>query len=379
MASNPMQKKARNSFLLGMIITLIICLIIGALFYFLILSKNKKEEEEKGVEVIAYALNTDIKSGQTITSDLLTQITVYENMIPSNYIDNTSILNMQLQDMEGNILQTTSDGLLYIMQENNVDYKSVYDENEGKQDYKKNDKDKNKVLIETQGNRYYKTRKSDNEENDEDNREYIEFLDVPVIAKVDMYKNTILTSDMVSKSNEVITDDVRYMEYNMLVLPTTVTEGDFVDIRLLLPNGLDLVVVSKKEIKSLLGDTVGLELSEDEILMMESAIVEAYIMTASKLYVTQYVEPGNQTAAIHTYTPTNEVQTLIASDVDKNIQTMAKNTLAARFSQGIRSYINNNRSEYSDTQKENIETKLQEEIENAKAAREAYLSGLTSY
>ena len=33
MAVNPMQKKARNSFLLGMIITLIVCAIIGVILY----------------------------------------------------------------------------------------------------------------------------------------------------------------------------------------------------------------------------------------------------------------------------------------------------------------------------------------------------------
>ena len=36
MAVNPMQKKARNSFLLGMLLTFLICAIIGVVLYILI-------------------------------------------------------------------------------------------------------------------------------------------------------------------------------------------------------------------------------------------------------------------------------------------------------------------------------------------------------
>lgn len=298
MVANPMQKRARNSFLLGMVITLIICLILFALFYFLIIGKDK--EKEKGEEVIAYVLNQDVASGDVITTSMLSQITVYTSIVPANYIDTSVLSTMQA-------------------------------------------------------------------ENDGEN----------IIAKVDMYKNTILTSDLVTSSDEKITDDVRYVEYNMLILPTTISVGDYIDIRLTLPNGQDLIVVSKKQVKSILGDTIGLELTEGDILMMESAIVEAYIMTSSKLYAIQYVEPGNQTAAIKTYTPTEAVEKLIAAN--NNIKNEAKNALASQFIGGERSYIENERNNYASDAQSNLETGIQEEIENAKAAREAYLSGLTSY
>ena len=44
MAVNPMQKKARNSFLLGMLVTFIICAIIIAIFYAVIIAPEKKKE-----------------------------------------------------------------------------------------------------------------------------------------------------------------------------------------------------------------------------------------------------------------------------------------------------------------------------------------------
>ena len=164
----------------------------------------------------------------------------------------------------------------------------------------------------------------------------------------------------------------------MITLSTTADVGEIIDIRLTLPNGLDLIVVSKKEIKSIIGNTIGLELSEHEILMVESAIVEAYIMTASKLYATQYVEPGIQEASLNTYVPTAEVQNLIKAS-NNNIQETAKNALANRFSTSIRDNINSDKTQYLTEELVNLEEKLQQEIENAKAAREAYLSGLTSY
>ena len=374
MVSNPMQKKARNSFLLGVVITLIICLIIGVLFYFLFISKNKqKKEEERGEEVTAYVLNADIKSGQIITSDLLTQKVVYENMVPQNYIDQGTIENMQYGDVDGNVLQTNSDGKLYIKNEkdNNNEYTLISSKPE----------DKNKILIEAiemenEQNinekiyKFYKTKKSDG------SKVNVELTKTPIIAKIDMYKNSIITADSVTK-NQMVTNDLRYVEYNMLTLPTTIAEGDYIDIRLTLPNGQDLIVVSKKEVKSILGNTVGLKLSEGEILMMESAIVEAYIMSASKLYAIQYVEPGMQQAAINTYTPTDAVKGLI--ERNSNIVPEAKKALTDRFNNDIRLWTNTERNDYLTEQQENLEQGLQKEIENAKAAREAYLNGLTSY
>lgn len=294
MVANPMQKRARNSFLLGMVITLIVCAIIGVVLYF-VFSAQGGSSKEKGDLVTAYVLSQDIKSGDTINTASFKQIKIYENMVPKNYIDSTKLASMQ--------------------------------------------------------------------------GEYV--------AKVNMYQNTVVTTDTIALKEEATTEDLRYVEYNMLILPTTIMVGDYIDIRLTLPNGQDLIVVSKKQVKSILGDTIGLELTEGEILMMESAAVEAYWMTASKLYAIQYVEPGNQAAARATYTPSSEVQALI--DRNPNIAEEAKTQLKNRFNGDIRTGIDNSKNLYNVEGQQNLEEGIQKEIENAKAAREAYLSGLTSY
>ena len=84
MASNPMQRKARNSFLLGMIITL---LITGAIIVFLFLQLNQQIQAKKELEaqkVNVYTLSTDVKSGQVITEDMFTMLSVDKNTIPAN-------------------------------------------------------------------------------------------------------------------------------------------------------------------------------------------------------------------------------------------------------------------------------------------------------
>ncbi len=306
MVSNPMQKKARNSFLLGMIITLIVCIIIGALFYMILTKQSKAKEKEEGTLTYVYKLKSDVGAGHEITSANVESVMVTSKAVPN-------------------------DAFASKTKSSNSKGKETWTDKGFPGGYK---------------------------------------------AKVNLKAGTILSAGLVYEGEE-LTSDVRYVEYNMLALPTTVTEGEFVDIRLKLSNGQDLIVVSKKEIKSILGATIGLELSEGEILMMESAIVEAYVMSASKLYVTQYVEPGIQEAAKNTYVPTQAVQALIAAD--GNIVDTAKEALTREFSENKRAWVNNELSNYSGNETENIETKLKEEIENAKAAREAYLSGLTSY
>ena len=137
-------------------------------------------------------------------------------------------------------------------------------------------------------------------------------------------------------------------------------------------------MVSKREVKSILGNTIGLELTEGDITMMESAIVEAYIMKGSKIYAIQYVEPGNQEEAKKTYTPTTAVQELIKANA--NIVAEARNSLVQRFDAGMRTWIDSEKAAVDASEKKtNLEDNLQKEIENAQKAREAYLSGLTSY
>lgn len=294
MAVNPMQKKARNSFLLGMIITLVVCAIIGVILYIAVIGPENKASKEKGTATKAYALNRDVKSGQEITADMLSPINTYSNLIPQNYIDSTILTSVE----------------------------------SGKK----------------------------------------------VVAKVDLYKNTILTASTVTTEENTVTKDVRTMEYNMLTLPINLTIGDYVDIRITFPDGQDFIVIAKKEIKNIQGNTVTFDMSEADIVMLNSAIVESYIMKASNIYIAKYVEPGMQEKAANTYVPTAEVIRLI--ETDSNIVSTSKNELTSRFDANIRNQMNSTVNQYSEQGLTNVEEGIQKQIEDAKKAREEYLSSL---
>ena len=118
-------------------------------------------------------------------------------------------------------------------------------------------------------------------------------------------------------------------------------------------------------------------MNEEEILVMTNAIVEYYIMAGSRLYATTYTDPGAQEAATPTYFPSNQVIDLINSEKDVNITALA----SGRYTDAIRNMrksINTQRNKYSDTELENLEAKLQEEIESLKESRQAYFGVLDS-
>ena len=319
MATNPMQRKSRNSFLLGMIIAILICAVIVAILYLLVVKPNQITKSGDETVSYAYRLKTNKGAAQLITAADVEEVIVTSKAVPTGAFP----ARVKTKDAKGKETWTAK------------------------------------------------------------------AFPAGYCAKVNLTAGTIIAESLVMEENSSIytldeennviktNSDVRYVEYNMLTLSTTVMEGDFIDIRLSLPNGQNLIVISKKEVKSILGNTVGFEMTEDEILMMESAIVEAYIMKASNLYVTQYIEPGLQTAASKTYTPTEAVKQLINGD--PNITSEARNALTSRFNDNLRTWVDGDRDTYSSEQKQSVEENVKKQIENAQKAREAYLSGLTSY
>lgn len=199
------------------------------------------------------------------------------------------------------------------------------------------------------------------------------------VAKIDLNAGTALGASMLNTTTDTLTADLREQEYNMVTLPTNLTKGDFIDIRLQLPNGGDYIVISKKQVANCNSSTVWLKMNEEEILTMSNAIIEYYIMAGSKLYATKYTDPGTQTASIPTYCPNSEVVALINGN--KNITSQITDG-EGRFSEALKSLrnsvINKELNNYSDTKLENIEKNIQEEIKSLKESREAYFGTLNS-
>lgn len=298
MAMNPMQRKANNYLLIGVLVTL---LITGTIIGFLFIQLNKLQTEKK-TEVSSmkevYVVSSDINSGDTVSLDKLKKQSVASSMIPSNALT--------IADITEN-----------------------------------------------------------------------------TIAKIAVKKGSVMTIDMVTESDNPTTDDMRVQEYNMVLLPTQIQTGDYVDIRLRMPSGEDFIVVSKKRVELPTIDgvdsysSIKLQMSEEDTVVMSNAIVEAYIMKGSVLYAATYVEPGMQNGATTTYIPKATVQDLMYRN--PNIVTEAKNALMTIYNanQSTRNnVINGGLSQYREEELDNIQEAVQEQINKAKEERQSYLESL---
>ena len=163
MAVNPMQRKARQSFLLGMLLMLVIAAIVVGILFMQIMNMKEAENQTAAASKQVYALKSNIKSGQPITTADLVAQTVVTNLSSSE-------------------IATGAD------------------------------------------------------------------LTESTVAKIDLGQGTILTQSMIVEADESVKDSLRIQEFNMLSLPADLETNDYVDIRLILPNGQDYIVVSKKRV-----------------------------------------------------------------------------------------------------------------------------------
>ena len=296
MASNPMQRQKRVSFLLGMFLTLIIT---GLIIVFLILQLGKiKQEQDAIVYRQVYVVSQQVTSGGKILG------------------------MVQLQEVEASVAPNNA-----ITPENSITY----------------------------------------------------ITDLAT-SKIQLEVGTVLTTDMINVEGEADTADVRLQEYNMVILPTQLAAGDTVDIRLRLPSGEDYIVLSKKYVEQTNADTIWIKVSEDEILSMSNAIVEAYIMNGSLLYATTYTDAGLQGSSTPTYVASNSVINLM--NADPNITAVAKTELAARYTESARAQrdtINSALNGYAEDATTNVEDNTEQEILKQQTARQEYVDSLGAY
>lgn len=154
--------------------------------------------------------------------------------------------------------------------------------------------------------------------------------DLGYAALIDIPTGSAVQKNMVAQQE--ITDDERIVEISSVNLTTTQKSNDVVDIRILFPDGEDYILLSKQTIKNLNGVTFNLSLTEDEILTLNSAIVDAYTYGA-KLYTTKYISSQIQQDAIPYYPVKQETLDLISSD--PNIVEVASETLNAQARQNL--------------------------------------------
>lgn len=434
MASNPMQRKSRNSFLLGIIVTLLITGVVIAFLLLMLKQKDDKLKAEQEAKVTIYTLAQDVKAAQILTQDMFVTKSVNKATVPSNATSTASVIESWfLQTKEGETVCTDKYGLYLdrTLGDKTADTIIEIRTNTGSelQDFKGNKiangdsyvdvggtiekvsstasniqtDEFGKFFIDTQGNdkitRVYQEiatgefyiYKIDTETMNESGskirkKEYIDIKNVPVLARINMNKNTVVTPEFVVQSSEIVTDDMRQEEYNMIVLPIDLMTDDYVDIRFMTPSGQNFIVVSKARVEvpvnannTYVADTIRVKLREDEILAMSSAIVEAYGLKGSKLYVTKYADPAMQEAALPTYTPNVAVTAQIQSN--PNIVNIAQEELKSRYSDAAKKVRNEYLQQYINTidsnqYNSNIQSGMEEDIGTSITTRKKYLDSL---
>lgn len=198
-------------------------------------------------------------------------------------------------------------------------------------------------------------------------------IEYQMTAKYNLSRNTVLTTDMIDKSKEAGT--FRMVEYTMISLPSMLAEGDYIDIRIAYPTSADFVVLSKLKVESCNTNTVWLKLSESQILLLNEAIIESYIVDGTKLYATQYIDAA-QVELNTTYVPNATVASLIQAnsftDYDKSIVEDANSDVM-----DIRKYIDSVLSKYTDDERtDKVKDGFTTETTTVQAAREALMGDL---
>lgn len=326
MAMNPMQRKIRNSFLFGFLVAVIVAAIVVGLLFMKI----------KGLNENIVALQTETKIATTQVYVACDNLKMNQTLIADN--------NLMLKDGEENSTNRQAIELVDIPT-NLVPENALTEEN------------KDNYAVEW--------------EKDPDTGEKIATA-YNMRIKCDLSKGSIITTDLVEKSQEYTS--YRLVEYTMISLPSKLKEGDFIDIRLALaPEGVDYIVLSKIKVEEATTNSIWLKVSEGQLQLLNNAIVESYIIEGSKLYATQYIDAA-QAQLSETYIPNGNIAELIRAnamtDVDRGIVDKQDDI-------GLRNYIEGILEQYSNDEKT---SKVQEGFTTEKttiqAAREALLGDM---
>ena len=316
MASNPMQRQARNSFLLGMVLTLIIAAIVIALLFMQLINLKKEQDAIKAAERTVYVVSEDVSSGSGI------QITAIEG--------DTS--------REPNVTQDVADASVV---PENVATSSDFYSDEGQSQPRSDLVAKIDLKAGTILTKDMLTTSSEKVTNDLRKQEY-NMLSLPT---------DLVDGDFV---------DVR------------IRFGNGQDYIVVSKKQVSIPEIAGAPAEGV----ININLSEDESIAMSSAIIELYQLKAVEMYVSRYTDPGMQVAATPTYPVSSESLNLM--DSNPNIVDEAKAAIASRYNRNLReNYINNQiNSVDSDERKSNLESSVEQHITQQKELRQQYLQSL---
>lgn len=316
MASNPMQRQKRVSFLLGMLVMLIIAAIIIALLFMQLINLKKAQDAAKAAERTVYVVSTDVASGSGIQISAIegdtartanvSQEVADSKVVPENFATASDFYT------DESLSQARSDLIAKIdLKEGTILTKDML------------------------------TTSSEQVTNDLRKQEY-NMLSLPT---------DLVSGDFV---------DVR------------IRFGNGQDFIIAAKKQVTIPTIAGAPAEGV----ININLSEDETIAMSSAIIETYQLKTAEMYVSRYTDPGMQVAAIPTY-PVN-AEALNLMDSNPNLLEEAKKAIASRYNRNLREQFINSQinSVDGEDRQSNLETSVEEHITQQKELRQQYLQSL---
>ena len=432
---NPLEQKARISFIKGLLIAGLIGAIgVGLLVWQLTVRDKKIKDEQGKITSGVLVLAHDVSSGQLLSDEDFMTVSALKATLPTGYYSSTAQLELgKLQDKDGNEIKKVSkvtitsgsskEEFYYPTDEiptekisgsSNISVSSVEtDKNsEGKSMYAIHYKgnmlgedqvtsqmleifpnrrkvwDKLVLGTDEYGNDIYE--KTVTKADGTTTTEKVELDENVLVPKIDIKGNTVASASMFTKASDQVSNDLREQEYNMISLPVNLEDKDTIDIRLRLPNGTDFIVLTKKNVSipknadGYIPGTIIIKCSEAETMTMSAAIVDTYQMldAGAKLYAVKYTDPGLQETATATYLPSGAVMQLISTN--PNIVQDAKVKIYQYYIANQAMYRNNSSTGIqsgldmvdAEDRADGISDNTKTEITTTKDNREEYLESL---
>ena len=360
MAINPIERRTRNSLITGLLIGGVIAIIIGAISFMQITKLNGEIKKEKGKIKQVYVAARDIKANNEVKPEDLTMEGVVTSLQTDKIVTPDS-------------LTATSGGSVASLLEKQGD-KLVA--NAGKKEFASTITPGGDSSSSSSTNSSSSSSLNSNSSSSESKADKI------IIATIDIPKGTIITEKMLTLKSEAATDSnnmnstYRIVEYSMIMLPTELQKGDTIDIRISYPNGQDFVVAAKKVVEKTDSTSIWLKLKEDELLKMNSAIIESYSVEGAKLYAVNYTQPGIQAAANANYPVSDKVYQLLTYDpnIVEAIQQQYKNAVNNYLV--VRKPINEIlQSTQQEELRSRISSAVQKEIRERTEKRQTFIEG----
>lgn len=188
--------------------------------------------------------------------------------------------------------------------------------------------------------------------------------------KVAVNPGTPLTMDLVMSENP---DDIYERDVLLPYLPMGLKVGDYVDIRVVMPYGEEMIALERERIYAVAQDAIKIKLDEAELHIYTSVLKDLalYKDKGLSIYATKYIEPGINTDTIPYYPVRKEMEGFVLLDPNISNKKLAINS-------ELRDIVEARLSTVTDEDAGSLSSGASQEAGDMDSANQAYLDMLES-